>query len=217
MRFHGRYTAEQTRNAALVTVDYRPSLHTTLQLGVGALLGGRLDFSGQRYQFHAGPEIALSVSEQIVKAKRGIPFVLVTATLAASTSTTSEVLPAAAGTTRYTATDLRGGLVVGEPIVDSLAIFAVGRAFGGPVYWRYLGQSVVGTDTHHYQVGAGFSGAVLRTIDLYAEGVFAGERAISIGAGLSFLGGAREADLLLLPLVEETPQPGAGERRAARS
>jgi hypothetical protein len=58
--------------------------------------------------------------------------------------------------------------------------------FGGPVYWRYAGTAVTGTDDHHWQVGAGVSLLVARRVDVFAEGVPLGEVGVTAGAGLSF-------------------------------
>lgn len=51
--------------------------------------------------------------------------------------------------------------------------------------WRYAGASVTGTDDYHYQpaVGAVLSYA---DVDLNAEWAFLGERAVSLGLGVSF-------------------------------
>lgn len=216
IHFSGDRTADETRAAALATLDWRPSLKTTLQVGLGAVLGGHLDLGGRRFDLRPGPELALSASHLLVQAKHGVPFVLVSGTLAASTTITAEEHPR--GETRITASDLRVGVTVGEPIArtdggDVVNAFALGRGFGGPIFWRYGGESVTGTDTHHYQLGVGLSATVLRTVDLYAEGVFLGERGATVGAGLSFLRRARQPlrrarqpDLLRLPLAEEPPQ-----------
>ena len=60
------------------------------------------------------------------------------------------------------------------------------RGFGGPVYWTYQGASVLGTDTHHYQVGAGLALLVGRRVDLFVEGVPLGEQAVAGGVAASF-------------------------------
>ena len=60
------------------------------------------------------------------------------------------------------------------------------RVFGGPVYWKYQGASVTGTDTHHYQVGAGLGVAISRHIGAFAEGIPLGERALALGVAAAF-------------------------------
>jgi hypothetical protein len=68
-------------------------------------------------------------------------FVLLTSQLTYGSST--------AGGVGYDALDLRVGAAVGTTLWKVLAPYEVGRAFGGPVYWRYQGASIVGTDDHH--------------------------------------------------------------------
>jgi hypothetical protein len=59
------------------------------------------------------------------------------------------------------------------------------RAFGGPVFWRYQGEAVTGTDTHHYQLGAGLA-LRPKNLNAFVEGVPLGELALSLGGGLAF-------------------------------
>jgi hypothetical protein len=67
-----------------------------------------------------------------------------------------------------------------------LGAYATVRAFGGPAYWAYGGSSQLGTDTHHYQVGAGGTLLIARRVDLFVEGVPLGEQALAVGASMSF-------------------------------
>jgi hypothetical protein len=60
------------------------------------------------------------------------------------------------------------------------------RAFGGPVFWRYQGVAVTGTDTHHYQLGAGLALGLGERVGLFAEGIPLGEQALSAGVSVSF-------------------------------
>ncbi len=63
----------------------------------------------------------------------------------------------------------------------------VDRAGGRRVqHWRYPGTPVVGTDDHHWQVGAGVSVRFARQFDVFAEGVPLGEQGVTAGAGISF-------------------------------
>ena len=86
----------------------------------------------------------------------------------------------------YDAFDLRVGAAVGTTLWKVLVPYVLGRGFGGPVYWRYQGASIVGTDDHHWQVGAGLSLLVARKVDVFVEGVPLGELGVTAGAGLSF-------------------------------
>lgn len=64
--------------------------------------------------------------------------------------------------------------------------YAVVRAFGGPITWQYQGQSVTGTDGHHYQVGAGLTLVLARAVNLFVEGVPLGERSLAAGGAVAF-------------------------------
>jgi len=45
---------------------------------------------------------------------------------------------------------------------------------------------VTGTDTHHFQIGAGLAVNLGRSWNAFAEGVPLGERALSAGVGVAF-------------------------------
>jgi hypothetical protein len=60
------------------------------------------------------------------------------------------------------------------------------RVFGGPVFWRYQGEAVTGSDTHHYQLGAGLALRLSKNFNAFVEGVPLGERALSLGGGVAF-------------------------------
>ena len=81
----------------------------------------------------------------------------------------------------YEAFDLRLGAELGTTLFEIFRPYIPVRVFGGPVYWRYQGAAVTGTDTHHYQVGAGFNARLSRRMALFAEGIPLGERAVSFG------------------------------------
>ena len=81
---------------------------------------------------------------------------------------------------------MRAGAVAAMTFGRLLTPYALARAFGGPVLWRYNGARINGTDVHHYQLGAGLALLLRRRIDLFAEAIPLGERGLSAGAGLSF-------------------------------
>ncbi len=54
------------------------------------------------------------------------------------------------------------------------------------MYWTNEGQSTIGTDDHHFQVGLGASLLIGGRFDVFAEGIPLGEQAVSAGAGWSF-------------------------------
>ena len=61
------------------------------------------------------------------------------------------------------------------------------RAFGGPIFHRYGGEAVTGTDLYKYQVAGGLSLALpSRVVDAFVEGVPVGESGLSAGLGTTF-------------------------------
>jgi hypothetical protein len=177
LRFSNNLGVDEERHASLATLDYRPNRKVTLQAGAGVLLGGHIMAAGARFDFAPGFVSALGASFRIVDAKAAIPFVLLTAQLSYPSTLTGGVA--------YNALDIRAGVATGWTLLDILTPYVVARAFGGPVFWRYQGDAVTGTDVYHYQAGAGLSLLLGRRVDLFVEGVPLGELGVAAGLGLS--------------------------------
>jgi hypothetical protein len=179
LHFDSGLRVNQVRDASLITLDYRAVRRVTLEVGAGAFLAGRITASSARYAMAPGFASVVGASWRAVDADGIVPFVLLTSQISYASSST-------AGDVGYNAFDLRLGMAVGTTLWKVLTPYGVGRAFGGPIYWRYQGASIVGTDDHHWQVGAGFSLLLARRVDLFAEGVPLGELGVAAGAGVSF-------------------------------
>jgi hypothetical protein len=179
LHFDNGLRVDEIRNGSIALVDYSPLKRLTLEAGAGPFLGGSITTPAVRYSLAPGLVSALGGAWRLLDADGAIPFVLLTAQL-------SYISSSAPHDVGYNAFDLRGGAVVGWTLWHRVAPYLVGRAFGGPVYWRYLGTAIVGTDDHHWQVGAGLSVRVGRRVDLFAEGVPIGEQGVTAGAGISF-------------------------------
>jgi hypothetical protein len=183
-----------TRTAATASFDYRLSPTTTLGAGAGVGIGGAMTLGAQRFHVLPGWEVSASFSRRLLDGRRRLPFLVVSAALAASgASTREEVFAVPAGVTRASpatsslyAIDLRAGLTVGKTFFDVLSPYAVLRAFGGPVLWSYAGQRVTAGDRYHVQLGAGLLTALPRGFDIFVEGVPLGERALTLGLGRAF-------------------------------
>jgi len=182
IRLSGDRRADEVRHSAAATLDYRPTSRVTIQLGVGAVLGGSID---ARHDVDPGFAAIAGVSWRAVDATGARPFVLLGAQLAASATTTHERAPNASAV-GYEAFDLRLGAASGWVIARTLSAYAIARAFGGPIFWRVAGEAVTGTDVYHYQLGAGLAVVLARAFDLYVEGVALGERGVTAGLGWSF-------------------------------
>jgi hypothetical protein len=183
IEFGGGLRTPETRAAALASVLYQPTPRVTLQAGMGATFGGGLETPTGRYNFSPGPTAEIGGSWRVVDGGR--PFVILTSLLSFSAATT-HLAGSDAGHAGYEAFDLRLGALAGVTLWKRLSLYALGRVFGGPVFWKYQGASVTGGDTHHYQVGAGVTWLVVRRFGLFAEGVPLGERALAAGLSVAF-------------------------------
>jgi hypothetical protein len=181
--FGGGLRSDETRGSLVASLAYQPTKRLTVQLAVGSTLGGHLDTPAGVYEFSPGPTGAAGVSYRLLPGTK--PFVILTANLSFSAAST-QLSGGTSAKVSYDAFDLRGGALVGTTLWGLLSPYAVVRAFGGPIYWQYQGQSVTGTDAHHYQVGAGLTLVVARAVDLFVEGVPLGERSLAAGGAVAF-------------------------------
>jgi hypothetical protein len=183
---------DEIRHGVLATLESSPFPELSVQVGVGSILGGYLlrhtadGVPAAKYQIYPGPILAIGGSYRFIAAKGARPFVLATLGLTMSASQTRLEGHGPNGThALYNAFDMRAGGVIGWNIARLISPYAVGRAFGGPVYWTYQGQSTTGTDVHHFQIGAGLGIALGKRFDVFVEGVPLGEVGVSAGIGAS--------------------------------
>jgi hypothetical protein len=181
LRFSGSIDADQTRYATLAALAYLPLPDLVLQVGAGVAFGGSLTLPDGTHEFFPGPIGSLAADWRVWEDERF--FLLLSAVLSASFARTQ--LPGAESV-GYQAFDLRIGGQVGVDVAGVLRPYVVARAFGGPVFWQYQGEDVSGTDTHHYQLGAGVGVRLSRHLNAFAEGIPLGEQALSLGVGLAF-------------------------------
>jgi hypothetical protein len=183
-----------TRTAATAGFDYRLTPTTTLGAGAGVGIGGEMTLGTQRFHVLPGWEVSASYSRRLLDGRGRLPFLVLSAALAASGASTREEVSTGPGVTTGTppttsslyAIDLRAGLTVGKTFFDALSPYAVLRAFGGPVLWSYAGQHVTASDRYHVQLGAGLLTTLPRGFDVFVEGVPLGERALTLGLGRAF-------------------------------
>ena len=183
LRFSGSLRADETRSAVLASLSYAPSRRLTLVGALGATVGGDLDTPAGTYHFSPGIIGAVGSSWRALDRPRS--FVVLTSLLSFSNAPT-RLAGTSGPSTNYSAFDLRLGAVAGTTFFGHLSPYALGRVFGGPVYWHYQGAAVTGSDTHHFQLGAGMALLVVRHLDVYVEAIPLGERALSTGASVMF-------------------------------
>lgn len=178
--------ADLVRNAAFAGVELPLRGGMLLRFGSGAIANGslRLD-NGARKELGAGPTLFFGFGIPIVQARGAIPFVQGGATLGATrTITRGDDGREAPG---FTAFDLRAAVTAGWNLGGWFVPFFSARAFGGPIFYRYEGEAVRGTDLYKYQLAGGLAVSLFRrAVDLFVEGVPLGERGFSAGVGTTF-------------------------------
>jgi len=180
LRFNDGLYADQVRLATLATLAYLPSAKLVLQVGAGAAFGGSLTLPDGAHQFTPGPTALVAADFRAFD--DGRYFLLLTSSFSLAIARTRAADEASVA---YQAFDLRLGAQFGMELWRRFRPYAVARVFGGPIFWHYEGQAVTGTDTHHYQVGAGLAVRASKVLNLFAEGVPLGEQAIAIGVAVA--------------------------------
>ena len=179
LRFTGEQRVDITQHAAMATVGHvRPS-RWSWRLALGAVLDGAMEPSGQTHEI--GPGVVGSISVARMWAVRTW-FVSGSLGMSASRTTTGEAGMATARA-HLTALDARAGVVAGRTF-GIVSPYVLARAFGGPVWWRLDGADVSGSDTHHYQLGAGTSLATASGLSFTLDLALLGERGASLGVAL---------------------------------
>jgi hypothetical protein len=182
LRFRHGPHVEIERAAVLGLASYAPTARLRLQLSAGASISGQLNLPNGAHDFLPGPTGALAVSYRFLEDR---PFVILSGVLSAFTARTQRRADHA-DSARYTAFDLRLGVAVGATFFEMLSPYAVARVFGGPVFWRYQGKAIGGTDVYHFQLGAGTALRLWRRLDVFVEGAVLGEIGLSGGAAFVF-------------------------------
>lgn len=198
--FGGDRRADLTRHAlfgsAQLPVTRSGSIN--ILIGAGGVAGGELVHGAARDTIGPGFAGFTGIAGRIYDGRGALPFVQLTATLSMThmLTRTDDRGTHTDGTTsknaqpespRFTALDLRVGVVAGKTFADVFTPYVTARAFGGPISWRYDGEEVTGTDLYKYQVGGGLSLALFdRRFDVFAEGIALGERGLAAGVGTTF-------------------------------
>jgi hypothetical protein len=180
LRFSGGLYADQVRYATLATLAYLPTAKLVLQAGAGAAFGGSLTPPDGEYQFSPGPTALIGADFRAFD--DGRYFLILTSGFSFASARTHASDEASES---YQAFDLRLGAQFGVELARIVRPYATARVFGGPIFWRYKNEAVTGTDTHHYQLGAGLALRISKALSIFAEAIPLGEQAIVVGIGLA--------------------------------
>ena len=145
-------------------------------MALGAVLDGALDSGGRRFDLGAGIVGAVGVARQWSYAPW---FVTGSLGLGASRTSTRELV-AGAPRVSLVALDARIGVTAGRTF-GPVSPYLLARAFGGPVLWTWDGGDTTGTDTHHFQLGAGASATFAANLTVLVDVAALGERSASVG------------------------------------
>jgi hypothetical protein len=152
----------------------------TVFAGGGAVVSGTATVDGTDFHVQPGWVVTAGASFLALTETARRPFVMATAVLgyAATHTRQSDADPEVA----WREGDARIGVAVGKSFGPARP-YLVARAFGGPVTWTLNGQSINGTDQHHYQLGAGAAFDLPGHFDVDIEAVPLGEQGLVFGAG----------------------------------
>jgi hypothetical protein len=173
------------------SADYKLSPTSTIGLGLGAGLGGYISVNPPspntlRFLILPGWELTISYSRRLLDGRGKLPFLIFGVSGGASGAWTELERVASPPATPFYAFDIRASLIVGKTFWNTLSPYALVRGFGGPIVWKYDGNTEIGSDVYHFQVGAGLVTALSHGVDVFVEGVPLGERAVTLGAGKTF-------------------------------
>lgn len=190
--------AELTRHAVFGGVQLPISESLTAQFGAGGVAGGELVHGAARDTIGPGFAGYGGLAWRVYDGTDVLPFIQLTTTLSVThmltrtddrgTRTDGSASPdALAETPRFNAFDLRLGGIVGKTFADTVTPYVTARVFGGPVFWRFDGEDVVGTDLYKFQLGGGLSLTLFDgQLDFFAEGIPLGEQGVAAGVGTTF-------------------------------
>lgn len=175
IRFDSEMTFELTEQAVTAFAGYSSPEGWSVRGSAGAIVDGKLDAGAGAHDFAPGVVVAVGASRQWT---RGSWFVTGSAGLSVATAATH----LASESARFVAGDVRGGAIAGRTFAKIVSPYVLARAFGGPVLWAVDGADVTGTDTRHFQLGAGLSAATPIGLTFVVDVSVLGEQAASLGA-----------------------------------
>lgn len=191
----GALQGDERRGGTVAALAYSLTRDLTVQGGLGASFGGAFDAPNGAHRFEPGLLGLVGASARLYggpeldengEGRERNPFVILTSVFSFNlTRTKHRDASGSDTTTGYEAFDLRVGGIVGVTVGERFRPYVLARVFGGPVFWRYEGSAVTGTDFYHVQLGGGLSVALGKGFAVFAEGVPLGERGASAGASLA--------------------------------
>jgi hypothetical protein len=173
--------ADLELSSVSLAASYPIGEKTTLRGGIGSILDGELrPESGTVHEFEPGGLAFAGLNYNSSEGQGSKPSLDLSAQFGVTWAETVEQ-----GTdlrADYFAADFRLGAQTTWTVGSRFFPYLAARVFGGPVSWEYEGESLTGSDVHHYQVAAG-AAVSLGPAVLFAEWAPLGEQALSAGIG----------------------------------
>jgi len=185
MRTHVKFdtdeTFELTEQAATAFAGYSTAGGWSFRGALGALIDGSLEADGTSgtHDLESGVVGALGVARQW---KLGDGYWFITGSAGLSIAAASTHAAGAADDPRFIAGDLRFGAIAGRTLGEMWNPYVLARAFGGPVSWSIGGMDTIGSDTRHFQLGAGLSVVTSIGLTVVVDVSALGEQGASLGA-----------------------------------
>lgn len=185
LRFDGEADYDLTQQAALATLAGALGERTTLQLSLGAVLGGELSGERRSYDIEPGVVAGLVLAHRFLGAREHEPFVTTSMGYSMSFAGARERSGAREGSA-LSASDARLGALIGVTLWRTWVPYAAARFFAGPVLWEQDGLERTGSDRHHYAVGAGSTVMLNDRTSLTVDGTVLGERTLAFALSAAF-------------------------------
>jgi hypothetical protein len=181
VKFDNDTTYELTEQAATAFAGYSTPTGWSFRAAFGALVDGGLENDAMpgTHDLGAGVVGAIGVARQWTLGD-GKWFVTGSAGLSVAAASTHE--PGATDDPRFVAGDARVGAIAGRTFATIWNPYVLARGFGGPVFWHVAGMDTTGSDTRHFQLGAGLSVATSIGLTVVIDVSALGEQGASLGA-----------------------------------
>jgi hypothetical protein len=179
IRFDNDRTFELRESAATAFAGYATSSGWSFRAALGSLLDGALEDGQSMHDIAPGIVGAIGVSRHWLIGD-GDWFVTGSAGLSMAAASTQQ----RGSTDRQglVAGDLRIGAIAGRTFAKLWNPYVLARGFGGPVWWNVDGADTIGSDTRHFQLGAGLSVVTPFGLTAVVDLSVLGEQAASFGA-----------------------------------
>jgi hypothetical protein len=170
--------------SSAVAFTYRPS-RWSVQASLGVVIGGSLDGQLGNYRLQPGILGSASVGYAFLDGAGPLPFVAASLTVGVATASTYNEANAS-DRPQFTALDFRLSAVIGKRLFGFWLPYGGVAVFGGPVFFAPAGQSLTGTDQHHFRLSVGSSFSLPAHLEAFVEVGFLGEQNVLAGLGYAF-------------------------------